>query len=211
MATRDKKPKWWMRNDQTNAVNFFFDGAGAEGGLLWADVGTGKTVIALTLIQEMKMWKKPARAIVVAPKRVCTDVWPQEVEEWMHLGSLFVEHMCDMKEEERLDMIHYFEHDVLCINYELLSWLMKIFPRGVPGYSMLIFDEIDKMKGHKTVRFKGVGRATEKGHIPGRSPMEKVLAQSHWHDGNSRIKWADGLVGAGVLRRSRGEAWDIVL
>ena len=71
-----------LRQDQKDAIRFLYE---QDQSLLFADIGTGKTVIALTVLQ---LWRKNGaakRAIVFAPSRVCNDVWRQEVYEWAHL------------------------------------------------------------------------------------------------------------------------------
>jgi superfamily II DNA or RNA helicase len=48
--------------------------------MILAPVGAGKTAITLTAMWEMLRDDHVKRFLVLAPKRVCTDVWPVELQ-----------------------------------------------------------------------------------------------------------------------------------
>lgn len=123
--------------------------------LLLADVGTGKTVMLLTVLQDWLEEDITDRALVVAPKLVCTDTWMQERHSWSHLD---VEPVCLAGESAatRRLLIDDPANKILLINYELLPWLMAEYPDGVPDCNTLILDEVDKLKDHTSKRFAGV-------------------------------------------------------
>jgi len=50
--------------------------------MILAPVGAGKTAITLTAMQDMLGNGVVKRFLVLAPKRVCTDVWPVEQPKW---------------------------------------------------------------------------------------------------------------------------------
>src|SRR4249920_2255724 len=50
--------------------------------------GGGKTVTALTAIEELIRDKVIRHALVIAPKRVARVVWPDEIDSWAHANSL---------------------------------------------------------------------------------------------------------------------------
>src|SRR6478736_4847600 len=50
--------------------------------------GGGKTIAALTAIEELIRDKVIRHALVIAPKRVARVVWPDEIELWKHTTKL---------------------------------------------------------------------------------------------------------------------------
>src|SRR6476646_3686279 len=50
--------------------------------------GGGKTVTALTAIEELIRDKVIRHALVIAPKRVARVVWPDEIDLWAHTTKL---------------------------------------------------------------------------------------------------------------------------
>ena len=50
--------------------------------------GGGKTIAALTAIDELLRDKVIRHALVIAPKRVARVVWPDEIEHWAHVLQL---------------------------------------------------------------------------------------------------------------------------
>src|SRR6478735_1710253 len=50
--------------------------------------GSGKTISALTAIEELIRDKVIRHALVIAPKRVARVVWPDEIELWKHTTRL---------------------------------------------------------------------------------------------------------------------------
>ena len=152
-----------LRADQREAIKFLYE---QDQSMLFADIGTGKTVIALTVLQ---MWRKHGvakRAIVFGPSRVCNDVWRQEVGEWPHLiGD--VQSVAGKSDKVRRAVLEDPKVDVVCVNYENIPWLIKNYPDGVPGVDVLWFDEVDKMKSPTSLRFRGRGRKDSKTWVQG--------------------------------------------
>ena len=142
-----------LRSDQKRAIDFLY---GRDKSLLFADIGTGKTVIALSVMQFWLRDKIADRILVVAPTRVCTDVWEEESLGWSHL-DLDVLSVAGTPAKFRRSIFDTANHKVVCINYENLPWLMKEYPNGIPGFNAIWFDEVDKMKNPASLRFKGRG------------------------------------------------------
>ena len=161
-----------FRPVQQPGIDFVYQG---DQTLLLADVGTGKSVMMLTVLQEWAEEKIMDRALVVAPKRVCLETWMNEIDEWSHLSKRKLRIAClagaDVKTRihriEMTDQSLVFGTNVLLINYELLPWLMAGYPNGLPGVNVLVCDEIDKLKDHKTKRFKGVPKRRGTKATPG--------------------------------------------
>jgi len=139
--------------DQIDAINFIDSG---EDALLVADVGTGKTVIALTAGQKALHHGDVYRWLVLAPKLVATDTWAKEPDLWEHLQDISVEIACG-SEAERIEAVESTAQFVV-MNYENLSWLMDKYPKikknDTLPFDGLICDEIDKLKDVSSGRFK---------------------------------------------------------
>jgi SNF2 family DNA or RNA helicase len=138
---------------QKDAISFIGSG---EDSLICADVGTGKTVIALTAGQDAIYSGEVHRWLVLAPFLVATDTWAKEPALWDHLQDMDVAIACGT-ETERIKAIESTAQFVV-MNYENLSWLMELYPRK-KGYDTLPFDglicdEIDKLKEVSSNRFK---------------------------------------------------------
>ena len=50
---------------------------------LFLDMGLGKTVSTLTAINDL-MFQDCYKVLVIAPRLVARDTWPNEVQEWEH-------------------------------------------------------------------------------------------------------------------------------
>jgi hypothetical protein len=64
-----------LRPYQDEAADFLYE---RDRAMILAPVGAGKTAITLTAMQAMIKDGHAKRFLVLAPKRVCTDVWPVE-------------------------------------------------------------------------------------------------------------------------------------
>ncbi len=140
-----------LRFRQQDCIDFC---SGDTETMIFADVGTGKTVIALTAFRDWCRYKSDRRALVLAPKRVCTDVWAQEIDEWEHLkdAGFTIECAAGKPEHKRREIIEG-DADIALLNYENYPWLAETYPK--PPFNFLICDEIDKLKDRTTYRFKG--------------------------------------------------------
>ena len=68
-----------LRPYQHEAADFLY---AHDRAMILAPVGAGKTAITLTAMTEMLRSGFVDRWLVLAPKRVCTDVWKQEGIKW---------------------------------------------------------------------------------------------------------------------------------
>ena len=62
-----------LRPYQNQAADFLYE---RDRAMVLASVGAGKTALTLTAIQDMIRDGHAKRVLVLAPKRVCLDVWP---------------------------------------------------------------------------------------------------------------------------------------
>ena len=110
---------------------------------LFADMGTGKTLITLKAIEEMR-----GPTLLIAPIRVCETVWRQEAAKWdINLTFSLVRGL----RNERMQALQK-TSDVYLINPELLAWLFTT--EQLPVFKNLVIDESSLFKNPSTVRFK---------------------------------------------------------
>jgi len=153
-----------LRPEQENAIDFLYE---HDASLLLADVGTGKTVIVLTALAELMKDDHIGRVLVVAPKRVCNDVWETEEYEWSHFNRhTSVVSIAGSPPIVRATLLADRIWKIVTVNYESLAWLMHEYPKGLQhlGFNVLVLDEIDKLKDPKSKRFKGTGAQHKKPH-----------------------------------------------
>ena len=115
---------------------------------LFMEPGLGKTVTALTIIEESPKGK----TLVIAPKRVAESVWEPECERWQHLQTFTVTKVMGTP-SVRLKNLQS-DSDVYVINLENVAWLVENWPKG--GFDYLIIDESSRFKDPSTKRFKAI-------------------------------------------------------
>lgn len=144
--------KWLPHKYQDDGVKWLLKRPEAA---LFLVPGLGKTSITLkafTVLQEAKVVRK---ALIVAPKRVCTEVWSErgEVGKWQDFAHLRVALLRDKGREEALES----DADLYVVNPDGLPWLeqcggLKSLTRR--GVDLLVIDELSAYKHTRTKRFK---------------------------------------------------------
>lgn len=120
---------------------------------LFLDMGLGKTVIILTVINYLLNRMDIRGALILAPLRVVYEVWPAEVIKWDHLSHLSVGVLHGSKKERVLKS----GNNLFAINYEGFPWLyeqLQKYKRDKFPFDYIIFDESTAIKNPKTKRFK---------------------------------------------------------
>ena len=201
-----------LRYDQKQDVAWLIE---QTEGMYFADVGSGKTVVALTAIKGKRDRGQVYRTIVFAPLRVCDGTWQDEAEKWPHLHDLLIGDASGHRPKVRTEILLEAAFDIVMLNYELMPWLTKTFPEGVPGVNCVWLDELDKMSSPTAIRFKGQGSVRKPGHTPGfkrwlrnvdrifgqtgtptRNGMENLYTQTYCIDGGATFgqsfyEWRD--------------------
>lgn len=130
---------------------------------LFLDPGLRKTSITLGAFVKMQKAGLVRRMLVVAPIRVCYQVWPAEVDKWKQFQHLKV---CVLHGKEKTDANLRDESvDIYVINPEGLEWLLgkkgvnkQILPNKerfkLLDCEMFVLDESSKFKNTQTKRFK---------------------------------------------------------
>jgi len=105
---------------------------------LFMPPGLGKTATVMSaLVDTMSL-----PAIVVAPKRVCTDVWPHEADHWRHLRGLRTSVITGTPAQRLAAMRRPAE--LYVVNPENMPWLLENEP---PRPRAVIVDECAMMRG----------------------------------------------------------------
>ena len=145
----------------------------------WHDPGLGKTAATLSLMQRLDAHLKmeegrPLRTLVIAPLRVCSRTWPEQIKTWEFPFSHTV--LCGTAKQrtERLNeptAIHLTNPESLLTSkrratgtnspsgapeyqYTTYEWLFA--QKNLPGYDLLILDESQKFKNWSAVRTKSL-------------------------------------------------------
>ncbi len=125
--------------DQQAAIDFVYE---RDEAMLCLPMGFGKTVVAMTAIQEMLADDILNRVLVVAPLKVCTDTWAYEHTQWSHLRPVAV---ATGSEAQRRAVIEG-DAEVVVINFENLPWLFSMSGSS-HGFDGLVIDELTRMAG----------------------------------------------------------------
>jgi SNF2 family DNA or RNA helicase len=120
---------------------------------LFLDMGLGKTVIALTAVQELVDDFAVSRVLVIAPKRVAEDTWSREHEKWDHLHGLRVSRVLGGPEERIKALMQ--DADVYVIGRDNTAWLVELLRNKWP-FDMVIIDELSSFKNPQAKRFKAL-------------------------------------------------------
>ena len=117
-------------------------------------MGLGKTAITLTAISNLLYdFFDVGKVLVIAPLRVCTNVWKQEAEKWAHLRRISVS-VAVGTELERLAALRT-KADIYVLNRENVQWLIE--KSGVPfDFDMMVIDELSSFKNHQSKRFRSL-------------------------------------------------------
>jgi len=132
-----------LRPYQEDAADFLYENDRA---MILAPVGAGKTAITLTAMKAMLDDGHVKRWLVVAPKRVCTDVWPVEAPKWSDITPA----LAVGTPSQRAAAIRG-DASVVVINYDNLDKL-----EDLSGFDGIVFDELTRLKNPGGKRFKAL-------------------------------------------------------
>jgi SNF2 family DNA or RNA helicase len=138
-----------LRDYQELAADFLYENDRA---MILAPVGAGKTAITLTAMDDALYNGLVNRWLVVAPKRVCTDVWPVEQPKWAPDMKLAVAVGTPKQRKEA------FESDakVVVTNYDNLQSLPDVM-----DFDGIVFDELTRLKNPSGTRFKALSKVID--------------------------------------------------
>ena len=152
---------------------------------LMLDLVLGKTVITLTALWELLLDRfEVGRVLIIAPKRVASGTWPQEISKWDHLAGITYSVVMGTEEQRRKALMK--PAFVYIINRENVVWLIE---NGYFHFDMLIIDELSSFKSYQSKRFKALRKV--------RSQIKRVIGLTGT-PGNLMDLWAEiGLLDMG--------------
>lgn len=153
---------------------------------LFLDMGLGKTVISLMVLEHLKIFGGFEPTIVLAPKHVANSTWPDEIEEWEFDFHFEVMTGNARKRAKTLQTMP----EMLITNYEQIPWLMAR-PES-KRYRILILDEISKMKSTKSNRWRSLAKKKTLSRFDRRIGLTGMPVPNHLIDLFGIMKIIDG-------------------
>lgn len=139
-----------LRPYQNEAADFLYE---RDRAMILAPVGAGKTAITLTAMQDMLFNEEVGRFLVLAPKRVCTDVWPVEQPKWAPTTPVAV---AVGTPKQRLAALNS-DARIVVSNYDNIQWLAE----QALDFDAIVFDELTRLKNPSGTRFKALLKVLE--------------------------------------------------
>ena len=174
-----------LRAYQEEAATFLYE---RDRAMILAPVGAGKTALTLTALQEMIRDGHTKRWLVVAPKRVCTDVWPVEAPKWSGLTPALAVGSPAQREAALAS-----DASVVVINYDNL---MKL--KTLEGFDGIVFDELTRLKNPSGARFKALDALIDS------VPIRWGLTGSFTSNGLEDVFGQCKIIDRSLLGRSKG-------
>jgi hypothetical protein len=144
---RVKRRRSDLRDYQRFAVRWLHDNPYSA---LLVDMGLGKTVVVLTLLEHLLSRFRFRKCLIVAPLKVANEVWPNEIVEWQHTAPLTFA-LLTGDPAQRLQAMQD-PAALHIINREALPWLVAEWGERWP-YDVLIYDESSRLGDHGSVGF----------------------------------------------------------
>ena len=115
-------------------------------------MGLGKTSITLTSINDLMFdYFDVSKVLVIAPLRVATSTWPEEIKKWDHLKDLEISVVVGDLKTRKAALAK--RADIYIINRENIQWLIE-----KSGYrfdfDMVIIDELSSFQNWRSKRFQ---------------------------------------------------------
>ena len=117
-------------------------------------MGTGKTIATLTAITDLFNNFDIGKVLVIAPVRVVTQTWPDEIVEWQHTSHLTYTELRGTPKQRLRAMQE--NTDIHLIGRELVPWLVKTLRNRRWPYDTVIIDEASSFKNHTSNRFRAL-------------------------------------------------------
>lgn len=125
---------------------------------LFAGMGMGKTVITATYLDTCyNVIGEDAPTLILGPKNVVVNSWPDELAKWDHLSGLEISvaagDRADGKPMTHADRAAALRKDVPlhAINYDMVPWMMDHYGGKLP-YRRIVSDESTRLKNFRTMQ-----------------------------------------------------------
>ena len=130
-----------LTDDQVKLVDRIYEN---QLSFIVAEMGSGKSVCTLTAIKSLIDDEEVERVLIVAPLKVCREVWAKEHLKWGHLQGLKIA-LALGNEKERVTAVMNVSADIVVINIENLVWFLNKY-KDNHGFDGLVIDELSKFK-----------------------------------------------------------------
>lgn len=157
-------------------------------GLVWDDVGFGKTAIMATAASRLIQAGAVIRMLVLSTKAIATNTWQDELQEWEHLQWLAPHARAlvglSAPARERA-MFSDLTTRIDTLNYEHIPWLESQLQKRQTSlgdyYDMVVADEVTKLKSHQGKWFTSMARMVHPDHVPRFWGMTGTPASEGYH------------------------------
>lgn len=165
---------------------------------LFLDVGLGKTLITLTALVELaQQGKLHGHILVIAPKRIAINTWPDEIAKWDHTKHgtyTLLAGLTKKKRDKILDGVETAPPTIYIINRELIPKLVERFPGEKWPFLNVIVDEAQSFKGYGSKGFKAMKSIAPYTHrfieltgTPSPNGLMDIWSLIHLLDGGQRL------------------------
>ncbi len=175
-----------LRPYQNDAADFLY---ARDRAMILAPVGAGKTAITLTAMADALISGVVTRWLVVAPKRVCNEVWPVELPKWATTMTMSLALGSPAQRQAAFDA----DTDIVVINYDNLDKVQTL-----DSFDGIVFDELTRLKNPSGKRFK----ALEK--LLARIPIRWGLTGSFTSNGLEDVFGQCKMIDQNLLGRAKG-------
>jgi len=151
-----------LRHYQQRIAGFLYEHDEAIG---VARPGGGKTVAALTAIEELIRDKHIRHALVIAPKRVARVVWPDEIKLWAHTQGLHYQVLSGTPRQRAEMLADSSVVKITIVGLDVVDWLIKElqqYPDDHPLFDLLVIDEVSRLRNPTGKRAQILLRAAKR-------------------------------------------------
>lgn len=127
---------------QKHIIDFILD---HERCAIYAGMGMGKTVATLTALSILKLIEE-GPILILAPLRVASTTWPDEVNKWQHLENITIATIVG-NVKNRIEALNN-KADIFTINYENIPWLIDYYKDAWP-FVTIVADESTRLKSFR--------------------------------------------------------------
>lgn len=176
-----------LRPYQNQAADFLFE---TDRAMVLAPVGAGKTALTLAAIKDMIAEGHAKRVLVIAPKRVCLDVWPAEKAKWAPELTMSIAVGTPKQRQSALKA----DTHIVVSNYDTLQWLST----KKLNFDIIVFDELTRLKNPSGARFKALAKVIDQ------IPIRWGLTGSFTSNGLEDVFGQCKIIDQKLLGRSKG-------
>jgi SNF2 family DNA or RNA helicase len=116
-------------------------------------MGLGKTVMTLKALEYLHSNYLSNKTLIIAPKRIILNVWPQEIEKFEDFKYLSFSSVTGAADQRKKALKK--DADIYLISIDNVVWLIK---NCVFDFDTVVLDESTKFKSHSAQRFKALAK-----------------------------------------------------